>query len=469
MKSGRVKFYHIYFLLAAFDVLALCVSLLVNHRNLAIFEESIIADRSYIRRLELTEELGGAIAEVNAPGNDVFDSQDVALESQRVEVAEKKYRSKFLKFQNFEFEIANEESAQIKSQLVQINKAFDEMKSVAQTIFDAFKRHDQKFAGSMMATMDQKYAALNKNLSELRATISQFQSKNLNEQGRNVARLADIDRILSLFILIIVGVVAAYGHRLGKIMETQSKTIRDRESQILDSQKLASMGAMSAAIVHEIQNPLSVISGKTYLIQSRHSALQVEDDQLKKSVESINSMCERIQTIIKGIKNLSHGEDNDVFEKVKFKMVLNETMTLAQAKTKVAGISIVIPPFEDTEMECRPVQISQVILNLISNSVDAIEKLGERWIQVNCMILPGRLQIFVTDSGKGLPPEVAEKLMSPFFTTKDRGKGTGLGLSICKRIIESHNGTLKYNPDSTNTQFIITLPLSQPVVEKMAS
>ncbi len=109
----------------------------------------------------------------------------------------------------------------------------------------------------------------------------------------------------------------------------------------------------------------------------------------------------------------------------------------------------------------RPTQISQVLLNLLNNSFDAIEERAEKWIRVRFEINSNKkiLIIKVTDSGDGIPNEIVHKMMNPFFTTKDIGKGTGLGLSISKGIIEEHGGHLIYNAQSKNTEFVVELPI----------
>ncbi|MFN3454135.1 MAG: sensor histidine kinase, partial [Pseudobdellovibrio sp.] len=87
-----------------------------------------------------------------------------------------------------------------------------------------------------------------------------------------------------------------------------------------------------------------------------------------------------------------------------------------------------------------------------------------KWVKIRTNLLtPQTLEIHISDSGSGIKPEIAHKIMDPFFTTKDVGKGTGLGLSLSRGIIEDHNGTLVYNSTSVNTEFIITLPLKQKI------
>lgn len=111
-------------------------------------------------------------------------------------------------------------------------------------------------------------------------------------------------------------------------------------------------------------------------------------------------------------------------------------------------------------IEVRPTQISQVLLNLLSNAIDAVEKSNEKWIELRGFTRDHSVFITVTDSGKGIPPVVASRLMEPFFTTKEVGKGTGLGLSISKRIIEEYRGQLYYDTSSPQTRFVIELPIS---------
>jgi signal transduction histidine kinase len=113
-------------------------------------------------------------------------------------------------------------------------------------------------------------------------------------------------------------------------------------------------------------------------------------------------------------------------------------------------------------LECRPTQITQVLLNLLNNARDAAEESEERWVQLDVTELADWIRISVTDSGKGIPVEIREKIMSPFFTTKAVGKGTGLGLSITKSIVDSHRGTLILDEESVQTRFVIELPKRQP-------
>jgi signal transduction histidine kinase len=118
---------------------------------------------------------------------------------------------------------------------------------------------------------------------------------------------------------------------------------------------------------------------------------------------------------------------------------------------------------EDGILFGKSSQISQIIYTLISNSFDAIiHQESDRWIEVKTRWIGQTIEISVTDSGKGIPPEIASRVMDPFFTTKEVGKGTGLGLSVALGMAQSHRGTLVYDPQSKNTRFVLTLPMVEP-------
>jgi signal transduction histidine kinase len=116
------------------------------------------------------------------------------------------------------------------------------------------------------------------------------------------------------------------------------------------------------------------------------------------------------------------------------------------------------PISPDLYVECRSVQISQILLNLVSNAHDAALGQPTRWVRISAEVAPAEVSIKVTDSGPGIPPELRPRIMEPFFTTKEFGKGTGLGLSVSKGIAEAHGGRLSYDPSARHTCFVLTLP-----------
>src|SRR5262249_54178985 len=117
------------------------------------------------------------------------------------------------------------------------------------------------------------------------------------------------------------------------------------------------------------------------------------------------------------------------------------------------------------KIECRSTEISQVLLNLLNNALDAVQPLDQKWISIDVADAGNDVEIAVTDSGPGIPAHLRDKIAQPFFTTKEIGKGTGLGLSISRGIAEAHHGGLFLDPVCANTRFIVCLPKRQPVPE----
>jgi C4-dicarboxylate-specific signal transduction histidine kinase len=115
------------------------------------------------------------------------------------------------------------------------------------------------------------------------------------------------------------------------------------------------------------------------------------------------------------------------------------------------------PPLE---ILSRGTQISQVLVNLIHNAADAVAPLSERWVKLEFSKTDSMIEIRVIDSGTGIPTEIANKLMEPFFTTKTGGEGTGLGLSLAARIVADHHGELFYDAAAAHTTFVLRLPLA---------
>ena len=114
-------------------------------------------------------------------------------------------------------------------------------------------------------------------------------------------------------------------------------------------------------------------------------------------------------------------------------------------------------------IDCRPTEISQVILNLLNNAVDAVQPLLEKWVELQVRNAGKDLEISVTDSGRGVPEKIRDKMGQPFFTTKQVGQGTGLGLSISKGIVQAHGGHLNLDAACEHTRFVVTLPKAMAV------
>ncbi len=228
--------------------------------------------------------------------------------------------------------------------------------------------------------------------------------------------------------------------------------------------KMATLGEMAGGISHEINNPLMIIQGYgSHLKELALSGTRMAPDKLLVYAEKFMTTTARIATIIRGLKSFARISTNDPFTTVPIGQIVADTMTLCRSRLQSMAIlaEIVVPV--NFDVQCRPVAISQALLNLIGNSADAIHGLEERWVRIQAERDPAKNQLIltVTDSGRGIVSQVAEKIMEPFYTTKPQGEGVGLGLSISAGLVESHGGRLYLDCASPNTRFVIELPLKQ--------
>lgn len=234
------------------------------------------------------------------------------------------------------------------------------------------------------------------------------------------------------------------------------------ETQAMQSSKLASIGEVAAGIAHEINNPLSIINGYNSYIKT---ALQRknfhEDEKMIARADKISIMIKRIKKIIDGMLIFARNDHtSETIETVLVGDILDEVSILYEQRIKMNSIEFQGPTDKERALRvlCKAIPVSQVIYNLISNAVDAIENLDEKWVRFEVKDLGHHVEFAVSDSGKGIPPETVKELFGAFYTTKPAGSGTGLGLSICKKIIEEHDSTLTVDQSCKNTRFVFTLP-----------
>ncbi len=255
---------------------------------------------------------------------------------------------------------------------------------------------------------------------------------------------------------------------LEMLVEARTKELDLERAKSVHGAKLMALGEMAGGVAHEINNPLAIIHTNGNLLRD----LMTEDFDKEmglKITEKIMKTTERIAKIIKGLRSFSRSGDDDPFDAVTVGQIVEETIGICREKFKIHDIKIISEnPSPMTKIECRQVQIIQVLLNLFNNAYDAIEKLPERWVRVEVKDFQDCVEISLTDSGNGLPQAVKEKMYQPFFTTKEIGKGTGLGLSISRGIVSSHHGTFWLDEKCKNTRFAFSLPKQQPKEKKVA-
>ncbi len=233
---------------------------------------------------------------------------------------------------------------------------------------------------------------------------------------------------------------------------------RERESRQLLSQtaKMSALGEMAGNIAHEINTPLGAILLCAEHLEKIPSVLM--DERAVKTVSLVLKTVHKISRIVQGLRSFCRDQSGDDMIFVSTRELLEETLLFCHEKFRTHGIEVKKRGDLDAPVRCRPGQIQQVLLNLLSNAFDEVAGKAGSWIEVHVERTARSTQIRVVDSGQGIAPVVANRLMQPGFTTKAMGKGTGLGLPISRSILEGHGGTLRYVPNLPNTTFEITLP-----------
>ncbi|MGD9974990.1 MAG: ATP-binding protein [Desulfatirhabdiaceae bacterium] len=285
------------------------------------------------------------------------------------------------------------------------------------------------------------------------------------------------NRAIVVFILgaVLVGIATFFTTEL--LIKKIEKADKERDllnEQLIQSQKLASIGEFSAGIAHEINNPLAVIYVETELVQT---ILKKEDVTRVKGITDIKDSLNEIKIQVNRCKEITHKLLNfarkmdSVLKEVDINALIDEIVGMRERDASFMNIVIVKKYQHDLPPVCSdPSLLRQVILNLINNAIDAMEKGGQIIIgtrmepmkaasRKNGMQSDG-LVIFVQDTGVGIPEENLQKIFDPFFTTKPPGKGTGLGLSICHGIIQKLGGNISAASQvGKGTTFTIKLPI----------
>jgi PAS domain S-box-containing protein len=296
-----------------------------------------------------------------------------------------------------------------------------------------------------------------------------------------------------------------YSQNLEKMVEERTaelkKTLTDlqnTQSQLIQSEKMASIGQLAAGVAHEINNPVGFVKSNLGTMneyredlmallnkyQDLESALSNEKDSsenktIQNILESISNLkdeidltfvlddyqkvvdesfegMERVTKIVADLKDFAH-IDKAELEHADINRGIESTLNIVWNELKYK--SEVIKDLGDIPLvKCYPQQLNQVFTNILINAAHAIEKKGE--IRISTTADNGHVEIKISDTGSGIPPDVIPRIFDPFFTTKDVGKGTGLGLNVAYNIIEKHKGTINVESEvGKGTEFRIRIPV----------
>ncbi len=273
-----------------------------------------------------------------------------------------------------------------------------------------------------------------------------------------------------------------------KELENTNSELKEAQTKLVHSAKMTSLGQLVAGVAHELNNPIGFIfSNMTHLkeyadnlfelidsiqpddVQFKNKKNTIDYDFIKKDLPRLIKSCQdgaqRTRDIVLGLRNFSRLEEAQLKE-----IDIQESIdtTLEILKGEIKNRVVINKNYEPVpKIFCFASQINQVVMNILSNALQAIQGNGQIWITI-LPIKPiagqvGKVQISIQDSGVGMEPQVLEKIFEPFFTTKGVGQGTGLGLSISYGIIQNHGGEIQVRSQKgIGTEFVVIIPVEPP-------
>lgn len=235
------------------------------------------------------------------------------------------------------------------------------------------------------------------------------------------------------------------------------ETVQRSQAELVETSRLASLGTLSAGIAHEINNAINFIHGAIVPLERKVTKVIPDSDKesVKKLFKVIKDGTQLTIDIVQSLKTYT-GLNQSEMKDVKIKTIVDSVVTILKSKLRDCDMKIDIP--EDLTYCGHHVGLNQIIMNLITNAIDALPEVN-RSITISAEKQNNELILTVKDNGKGIPDNIKARIFDPFYTTKDVGKGTGLGLHIVKKEVERHNGTIELSSKiNEGTTFIIHLP-----------
>jgi two-component system, NtrC family, sensor kinase len=282
---------------------------------------------------------------------------------------------------------------------------------------------------------------------------------------------------------------------LQKEKEEQHKLIRkleDAHSQLLQSEKMASIGQLAAGVAHEINNPIGFVYSNLGTLEKyvqdtlglielyEQAESSITDQEVRNRLQAARKKLDlpflktdllalmaeskdgitRVKIIVQNLKDFSHADASDEWVTSSLHHGLDSTLSIVNNEIKYKAN--VIKEYGDIpEIKCLPSQLNQVFMNLLVNAAHAIAERGT--ITIRTGREGDEVWVDIADTGKGIPPENLQKIFDPFFTTKPIGKGTGLGLSLAYGIIQKHHGRMEVQSEvGKGSTFRVWLPVKQP-------
>jgi C4-dicarboxylate-specific signal transduction histidine kinase len=298
--------------------------------------------------------------------------------------------------------------------------------------------------------------------------------------GNDFLRILRTDRCMAELPVIIVSAVAerqalAQASTLGAndyvtkpvdyaILDARISTqldLKNANQRVAHQFKLSALGEMAGGVAHEINNPLTIISGRCQLLKLSLEKNAAGKQELLSGLDAINDATERIHRVVKALLFFSGNQAADSATTASVEEIFNNIAALFEETLEKLSIHLEVNVPKQAIQVANFKEISQILGSLIRNAATAVQALDEKKVTIEAALVEGNprlVRIMVTDSGNGIPPEIARKIFEPFFTTREVGQGTGMGLSMAQGIAREIGGRLELDSSCPNTRFVLGVP-----------
>jgi signal transduction histidine kinase/ActR/RegA family two-component response regulator len=447
-RRSRPKWHIVYFALAAFDILAVSLGLALSHGTMEIYSDSVALNRQSSERLGRFIDLAQRAADVNAPGNSVFDSGDIEAEYLRMVDAQEMFRSGL---EGARRDLAGSTdralSRALSRDLEAASRAMQLMVAEAERIFAHFRAGQAAQAGARMAAMDRHYYDVNVAFGTLIRDASELQREMLLRQQREAERLRRWEWVIAAAILAMVLAITVYGHLLARKMNRDHDALIEAKDRAERAERTKSR--FVANMSHEIRTPLNGVVGAAALLGNS----SLDRDQ-RRYVDVITASTRSLAALINSVLDMAKIEAGRMeLEQVAYDMrqlceELCDSVRLEAARSGVevwCQLSGAIPKWVLGD----PVRMRQVLANLLGNAVKFTER-GHVGLAATVLGQDAdglRVRVEVHDTGAGISSDALEYILEPFRQAEDNTTrlfgGTGLGLSIAREIVALMGGRLE--------------------------
>ena len=263
-----------------------------------------------------------------------------------------------------------------------------------------------------------------------------------------------------------LGEINQFTQSLESKVEERTQQLRAAQKKLQQSDRLASLGQLSASVAHEINNPISGVLNLSMLLQRMLKDDGVppnRQEEFRKYLSQVTSETARVGRIVSDLLAFSR-RSKPQRAPADLNRIVSMTLSLVQHKMKLSNVEVRLNLADSLPAaQCDQSQIQQVVLNLLLNAAEATQSRAERCVSVSTAAGDREVLLTVSDNGEGIPSENLAKIFDPFFTTKSEGKGVGLGLAVSYGIIQAHGGDIEVKSTvGGGTTFTVSLPLEPP-------